>query len=169
MIIQTRRASRLLALATACAIACTAASSADAFNRQSDSNDLEGTWQVQVSLHDCQSGAAIGAPFYSLLTFANGGTLVETTANSMFFPAIRGPGHGVWSRGAHRGQYRAASLAFVTLNGALVKTQKISQTIVMEPGGDDFTTPRADIAFYDPTGNLVATGCATAIGTRFDS
>lgn len=139
----------------------------NALARPSEGNGLEGTWQVQVSLHDCQSGAAVGVPFYSLLTFANGGTLVETTANAMFFPAVRGPGHGTWSRG-QRGQYRAASLAFVTMNGALVKTQKISQTIVMEPGGDEFTTPRADITFYDPAGNLVATGCATAIGARLD-
>ncbi|MEP6939843.1 MAG: hypothetical protein ABI846_08765 [Rudaea sp.] len=157
-----------LLLASACVLACAAATPVRAFNWQADSNGLEGTWQTQVALHDCQSGAAIGVPFYSLLTFADGGTLVETTANALFFPAIRGPGHGVWSRTQHKRQFQAASLAFVTMNGALVKTQKISQTIVLEPGGDGFTTPKADIQFFDPAGNLVATGCATAVGVRFD-
>ena len=58
---------------------------------------LVATWVVQVTQRDCASGAPLGVPFYSLLTFNEGGTMTETTANPMFFPAERGPGHGVWS------------------------------------------------------------------------
>ena len=166
MIAKYRGTSEMLALAGACILTCASSAPAYASNSALISSELAGTWQVQVALHNCQSGAAIGAPFYSLLTFADGGTLTETTANAMFFPAIRGPGHGVWSRNS-RGNYSAASIAFITMNGALVKTQKISQTIVMGPGPYEFTTPQADIQFFDPAGNLLMTGCATAVGTRF--
>ena len=52
--------------------------------------------------------------------------MTETTDNPLFFPAERGPGHGVWSfRGGNR--YTAATTAFVTLNGALTETQKITR------------------------------------------
>lgn len=157
-----------LAFIGVCALTCVSSMAAHAsHDRDFDSDGLVGTWQVQVALHNCQSGAAIGAPFQSLLTFADGGTLTESTANAMFFPAIRGPGHGVWSR-VHRGQYSAASIAFITMNGALVKTQKITQTIEMGPNPDEFTTPQASVQFFDPAGNLLMTGCATAVGERFE-
>jgi hypothetical protein len=164
---------KLLALAGACMLACASGTTAHANNSALISNDLIGTWQVQVALHNCQSGVPIGAPFYSLLTFADGGTMTESTANAMFFPAIRGPGHGVWNEGGFDGfsgvhTYSAASIAFITMNGALVKTQKISQTIVMGPGPDEFTTPQASVQFFDPAGVLLQTGCASAVGTRFE-
>jgi hypothetical protein len=139
---------------------------AHAEDEESTARKLEGTWQVQVSLYNCQTGSAVGAPFQSLLTFARGGTMTETTANPLFFPADRGPGHGVWSHTAHH-SYSAASLAFITVNGALVKTQKITQKIEMD-NDDQFTTTDASVQFFDPAGNLLLTGCATAHGQRFE-
>ena len=128
---------------------------------------LEGSWVVQVALHDCTSGTPIGLPFQSLLTFAKGGTMTETTANAMFFPAERGPGHGVWSRkGAYT--YNALTEAFVTLNGALQKTQTIAQTIEVDTE-DSMHTTEATVKFYKPDGTLLATGCAAATGKRIES
>ncbi len=127
-----------------------------------ESRELEGTWTVQVQLVDCTSGTAIGNPFSSLLTFARGGTQTETTANPMFFPAERGPGHGVWRKVGKR-NYSATSMAFITLNGVLVKNQKIIQAIQVADGGDSFTSA-ASVEFSDPAGKLLATGCATAVG-----
>src|SRR6266700_7161131 len=56
---------------------------------QTQQNDqgLVGTWLFQVSIQDCNTGVPVGQPFLSLLTFAQGGTMTETTANPMFFPA----------------------------------------------------------------------------------
>jgi hypothetical protein len=127
---------------------------------------LEGTWEVEVTQRDCNTDDPLGAPFQSLLTFASGGTMTETTDNPMFFPAERSPGHGVWSfKGGSR--YTAATTAFVTLNGALSKTQKITQTIEMGDDPNRFTTVKATVQFFDPTGKLLLTGCATATGVRF--
>jgi hypothetical protein len=128
---------------------------------------LEGSWTVQVTQRNCQTGAAMGAPFFSLLTFGRGGTLVESTVNPMFFPAVRGPGHGVWSHAGHR-TYRALSVAFITSNGVLVKTQTITQTIQMGDNPNSFTTPSASVVFVPADGGPTITGCATATGTRIE-
>jgi hypothetical protein len=169
MIAKHRTMPVALAFAGVLALAC--ATGAKAHDHDSDDRgdpgDLAGTWKVQITLRNCTNGAPVGAPFYSLLTFADGGTMTETTANSMFFPAIRGPGHGVWSRGRHKGEYSAATTAFITMDGALVKTQTITQIIDMGPGPDRFTTPKASVEFFDPAGNLLTMGCATAVATRF--
>ena len=124
---------------------------------------LEGTWTVQVQIVDCTSGNAMGPAFPSLLTFARGGALTETTANPHFYPADRGPGHGVWSTGETGSQ--AASVAFITLNGVLQSTQVIRQAIQMT-GSDSFNS-KATLQFFDPSGSLIKSGCATAVGQRF--
>ena len=128
--------------------------------------ELEGTWNVEVTQTDCSTGDPLGIPFQSLLTFHRGGTMTETTDNPIFFPAERGPGHGVWSfKGGSR--YTAATTAFVTLNGALTKTQTIRQTIEMGNDPNRFTTVKATVQFFDLNGTLLVTGCATATGVRF--
>ncbi|MGC1483297.1 MAG: hypothetical protein WA789_05845 [Candidatus Acidiferrum sp.] len=142
-----------------------AAAHSDDWDR--DGRTLEGTWVVTVTQHACPNGPAIAPPFQSLLTFNEGGTMTETTDNSMFFPALRGPGHGVWSR-TGRHTYSADSLAFVTVNGALVKTQKITQTIEIGDNANQFSTTEASVQFFDPAGNLLVSGCATATGQRFE-
>ena len=54
---------------------------------------LEGTWDNQVSIIDCQTGNPI-TTFRSLIVFMVGGTLTETTSGTA--PALRTPGEGVW-------------------------------------------------------------------------
>lgn len=135
---------------------------------------LVGTWVVQVTQRDCSSGAPLGVPFYSLLTFNQGGTMTETTANPMFFPAVRGPGHGGWSqvKGGGYGEasdrrYQANSLALITANGVLTQEQIIRQNIQMGNNPNTFQTTSASVEFYQPDGTLIRKGCATAQGTRF--
>lgn len=153
------------ALAFAGALVLSLGTSAIAQNRGTDAG-LRGTWVVEVQQQDCQTGAALGDPFRSLLTFARGGTMTETTSNPMFYPSERGPGHGVWSRtGDHK--YRASSVALITLNGALTGSQTITQTIEMGNNPDMFQTTNAQVQFFAPDGTFLRGGCATASGTRF--
>ncbi|HEY6389093.1 MAG TPA: hypothetical protein VIX91_25725 [Candidatus Acidoferrum sp.] len=142
-----------------------AAAHSDDWDR--DGQTLKGTWVVTVTQQACPSGPAIALPFKSLLTFNAGGTMTETTDNPMFFPALRGPGHGVWNHtGPHT--YSADTMAFVTVNGVLAKTQKISQTIEIGDDPDQFTTTSASVQFFDPTGTFLVSGCATATGQRLE-
>ena len=154
-----------LLLVAACALSFTAVAGAQTEAWERESGRLEGSWTVKVTQHNCATGDPAGEPFLSLLTFSRGGTLVETTSNPMFFPAVRGAGHGVWSV-TGRQTYRAVSTAFITLNGELSKTQTITQKIVMGTDPNTFETSSASVVFVPANGGPTITGCATATGSR---
>src|SRR5271165_2323081 len=119
-----------LILAAACVLSFAGAAGAQTEAWDEGAATLKGSWTVKVTQRNCQTGDPLGSPFFSLLTFSQGGTLLESTANPMFFPAVRGDGHGVWSATGHQ-TYRAISTAFITVNGELSKTQTITQQIEM--------------------------------------
>ena len=56
--------------------------------------------------------------------------------------------------------------AFITLNGVLQSTQVIRQVIQMNSGGNGFDST-ATVQFFDPSGNPIKSGCATAVAQRF--
>lgn len=152
-----------VALATVLALSFAQSATAQSKDREGSAPQLVGTWSVKVQIVDCSNGNLLGPPFASLLSFARGGTLTEATSNPNFFPAERSPGHGTWSTG--KTASHAATVAFVTLNGALQSTQVIRQNIQMGSSNDFSST--ATVQFFDPNGNLLKSGCATAAGQRF--
>jgi len=123
---------------------------------------LEGTWRVQVTIRDCQSGAALRT-FPALLTFAQGGTLTETTTG--FSPALRTPGHGFWQHtGDH--SYSAVSEAFLFNQiGIWTATQRLTQSIEIADNPDELTSTATN-EIFDTSGNLLMAGCATAVASR---
>lgn len=133
---------------------------------------LEGTWRVDATLRDCTT-AAPRPPFSSLLTFARGGTLTETTANAAFQPGQRSPGHGIWSF-AGVNHFKAASSAYILFDSdahppvpAFARgQQRISQDITMSADPDVFTSV-ASVQFFDTTGAVLTSACATAVGHRY--
>ncbi|MEP6636001.1 MAG: hypothetical protein ABJB97_04690 [Acidobacteriota bacterium] len=125
---------------------------------------LEGTWRVQVSIRDCQSGAPLRT-FPAFLTFAQGGTLTETTTG--FPPALRSPGHGFWQHTGGR-SYLAVSEAFLfSPAGVWTGTQRLTQVIEIGHNGDELTS-NATNEIFDTNRNLIVSGCATAVASRFD-
>jgi hypothetical protein len=138
-------------------------------SERSGNSTLQGTWRVQVTAADCASGAH-GPAFASYLTFADGGTLTETTSNPALQPGQRTSGHGYWNRtGGHT--YDALSEAFILFDtpahGPVPAfkrgIQRISQKIEVQ---DDTFTSNAVTDFVDASGNPVATLCAVATGQR---
>jgi hypothetical protein len=132
---------------------------------------LEGTWRVHVTVVDCTTGAA-GPGFWSLGTFAQGGTATDTTSNQML-PGQRTAGHGVW-HWQPPDTYQVATEAFLLFGPGLRPwTQRIAQRIVMV-SGDEFVS-EATVEFSLTPGSLpppdipVPSGplCATARGYRF--
>jgi hypothetical protein len=131
---------------------------------------LVGTWRVQVTTFNCNTGAE-NPPFASLLTFAAHGTLTGTTANPIFLAGQRSGDHGVWQ---HLGKnyYAANTEAFIEFSSAaatgrpsLVRgSQQIEQSIELT-GPDNFTSD-ATLIFLDASGTVVGTGCARAGATR---
>ena len=125
---------------------------------------LEGTWQVQVTLQNCQTGAALRtAPAF--LTFAQGGTLVETTA--VFSSSQRGPCHGFWEHTGGK-TFKAVSKAFLfNPDGTLAGTQTLTQEIEFGDDPDVFNS-NATTEIVAPNGTVILSGCATAIAHRME-
>lgn len=125
---------------------------------------IVGTWRVQVTQRDCNSGAELRT-FPALLAFAQGGTL--TGATTAFPAALRGSDQGIWTHEGGR-NYRAVSEAFLfSPAGAWTLRQRITQAIQLDQGGDSFTSD-AEVEFFDMLGNLTSAGCATALATRME-
>ena len=126
---------------------------------------LEGTWRVEVTLRDCNTGAALGSPFRSLLSFARGGTMTETTAR--FSPAVRGPGHGIWQQ--IQGSTFSSTLEAFLYNpsGVWIEWQRLTQTIEIGDDSDTWTA-NAHNEIFDTNDNLLLSGCSTAVGHRME-
>lgn len=109
----------------------------------------------------------MGPAFDSLLTFARGGTVTESTASPAFFPAVRGPGHGVWSNTYRYRTFNAVTVAHITMNGGVLqRTQTIRQAIVV--GDTDSLTSTATVNFVFADGSPQVNACATATGQRIE-
>ena len=53
------------------------------------------------------------------------------------------------------------------VGGVFIGSQKVTATLDLGGGGDDFTT-RSGIEVFDTNDNLIVTACATAVGRRFE-
>ena len=125
---------------------------------------LEGAWDVQVTLRNCQTGAEIRPAFASITTFMFGGTLIDSTSGMP--QAVKTPGHGVWSHvGANLYRFRFKSFSFSptgTFTGWTIITHEAS----MDPGGNSYESA-GTAEFYNSDGVLVGTGCSSTTATRF--
>jgi len=131
---------------------------------ESKSRRLEGTWQVQVTLQNCQTGAALRTT-PAFLTFAAGGTLVETT--TVFSASQRGPGHGFWEHTGGK-TFKAVSKAFFfNADGTWAATQTLTQQIEFGDDPDVFNST-ATTEIVAPNGTVILSGCATAIAHRME-
>src|SRR6267378_227604 len=124
---------------------------------------LEGTWRVQVTIRDCHTGVALRT-FPALFTFAKGGTLSVTTAGQL--PALSTTGLGVW-RHTDGHAYSAVSEAFVfSTAGVWTQTHRLTRAIEIGSDENKFTDTVA-LQIFDTNGNVIVTGCATSVGSRF--
>ena len=127
--------------------------------------DIVGVFRTTVTQRNCRTGNPIGT-FQGLVTFNEGGTMAETS--TALSPALRTPGHGVWRREPGFQQYSFA-FTFLRFNpdGTFFGTQVIRQTVTLVPGGNQFNSTNF-VEAYNASGNLLGTGCATSVGTRFE-
>jgi hypothetical protein len=127
-------------------------------------NGLDGTWRVQLTVRNCQTGE-VQRTFPALFTFAKGGTLTEATAGLP--PALRTSGHGVW-RHTDGHTYSAVSEAFLfSPAGVWTGTQRLTRAIEIDDDADKFTDTVA-LEILDTNGNVTVTGCATSFARRFE-
>ena len=125
---------------------------------------LEGTWETQVSIIDCQGGNVL-ATFANMPVFVAGGTMIESTSGTA--PALRTQGEGVWRHAT--GNNYAFSFKFFTFNSENVFTgwTVIAGETTVDATGETHAGS-ATVEVHAPNGVLVATACAAISGTRFE-
>jgi hypothetical protein len=125
---------------------------------------LQGTWRVQVTLYKCSDPHVTNPPFWSLLSFQQGGTETETTSNPALQPGQRTAGEGFWKpKGAN--SYFSASEAFILFDGGMLKkgVQKILQSIDLKD--QNHFSSKATVKFFNADGTTMS-GCAKAEAVR---
>jgi hypothetical protein len=127
---------------------------------------LVGAWRVTVAPRNCATGQVLDQfAFPSFLTFAQGGTMLETGSNGRFDPGQRSVGHGYWER-TGTGTYHAVIEAHIHFDSANYQrgSQRLQQDIQMLDS--DSWTSLAEVYFYDMSGTVVSAVCAKATGER---
>ena len=144
-----------------------AAAEGHGFGRSQAPAPLEGAWQVRITPYVCSTGVPLPPPFEfdSLVTFASGGTMTETTSNTRFMPGQRSPGLGYWER-TGRTSYEAAFRAYIQFTGGNYTqgAQRVDQDIDLVDA--DHWNSSAVVAFSDVAGAPVSSGCMRAVGVR---
>ena len=129
---------------------------------------IQGVWRTMVTPVNCETGVPLAPPFPGVFTFNKGGTMSEYGISPGLSPALRSPGHGVWEHGQSWQDY-SYSFTFYRYNtsGIFIGSQKVTSALELGASGDEFTT-RSVVEVFDANGNLIATFCARAAGTRFE-
>ena len=142
--------------------------SAQAPERTMSERTIQGAWRTMVTPVNCQTGDPLGPPFRGLFTFNNGGTMSEYGIGPGSSPALRSPGHGVWQR-THGWQDYSYTFTFYRYDasGVFIGSQKVTSAVELGASGDEFTT-HSVVQVLDVNGNVIATFCARAAGTRFE-
>jgi hypothetical protein len=124
---------------------------------------IEGTWLVQTTLRQCDTGAEIpNSTLPALHTFLSGGAMLSNPATSGL-----GTGHGVWTHTGGDTFKNTIRLFAFTPGGALMGIATVDRDIVLSPDGGSLTSN--DVAeFRDLAGNLLGSRCAAVTGTRLN-
>lgn len=154
----------VLVFALAVMLILTSGMGAQAGDSESQAGRLEGTWRVQLTVRDCQTGAELRT-FPALFTFAKGGTLTETTAGQP--PALNTPGLGVWGHTEGNNYSAVSESFFFSPAGVWITTHRLTRAIELANDGNEFTDT-VKLEIFGTTGNLLVTGCATSAATRFE-
>ena len=161
------------AVISALAITVSFAAAQDTQHQQSSATStanartIQGVWRTVVTPRNCQTGDAI-LTLSGLFTFNQGGTMSEYGIGPGSSPALRSPGHGVWQR-EHGWQDYSFAFTYYRYNasGVFLGSQKVRAALELGASGDEFAS-RSVIEILDVNDNVIGTGCATAVGTRFE-
>ncbi len=122
---------------------------------------IQGFWQSNVALKDCNSGAAVGG-FRGLTAFNAGGT---ATADNNQPSATKGNAMGTWKKSAD-GSY-AVQLRFwrYAADGMPAGQQRLVRTVTLAPDGQSLTATITTQAL-DNNDNVVFSACGSETGAR---
>ncbi len=124
---------------------------------------LVGSWDVQVTLRDCESGTPF-VTFPAMNTYNQGGTTQQTAIPEPGFTLL--PGHGVWSHQTGRRYSGAFQFFILNPDGTLARRAIVRSAISLGRDGNSYTsTDTAEV--LNANGDLLFRGCSTTTATRF--
>jgi hypothetical protein len=136
-------------------------------------NRLEGVWGVSIQRVDCATNAALGPPVRFLTTFAQGGTLTESSGGTAFLPGQRTAGHGVWTQTG--GTYTDRTVTLLLFDtaantppgspGFLAGWEVTTHTYTLS--GPDRFTAVGTATFYDVNRAPYRSACTQRTGDRY--
>ncbi|MDQ3668081.1 MAG: hypothetical protein M3410_16220 [Acidobacteriota bacterium] len=136
----------------------------DSSNRRRNARALEGTWDAQVMIRNCQTGEVIRT-FASIGTFMSGGTMLDSTSGIP--QAQRTPGHGVWRHISGRTYlFKFKSFSFDPSGNPTGWTIITHEATLNRHATEYESAGTAEV--YNPNGTLIFTGCSSTTATRFE-
>jgi hypothetical protein len=142
-----------------CAMIAMAAAASPSFLLAQGKHSLEGTWDVSVTVVNCQSGALI-RNVRSLQLFSHDGSFGET-ANTY----LRGSSLGKWDHA--NGNVFVTTYWFFRYNpdGTFKSIAEALNKEELSGDGSHFNGT-GTITDYDATGNIISVGCVTHAARR---
>lgn len=139
--------------------ACTSSTSA----QSSDAMDpIEGLWNSQVTVTNCQTGAVM-RQFQAMNLFIHGGTVTDTDVQP---PSTHGPAFGTWQASGGAQYTSVFQLYRYNPDGSFAGANKVTRSITLGVDGNSFNSTLA-IDVEDPTGATLSSTCGTETATRF--
>ena len=124
---------------------------------------LIGSWNLEVTLRDCESGIPF-VTFSAMNTYNQGGTMQQTAVPGPGGPAL--PGHGVWSHQTGRNYFGAFQFFSFNPDGTYAGRVIVRSAISLGENGDTYSsTDTGEI--LNPNGVLTFRACSTSTATRF--
>lgn len=121
---------------------------------------IEGTWDVHVTVVDCQDNHVIRT-VRALQLFSRDGSFSETAGTY-----LRGSSVGSWDRGDHQGDYTATYWFFrYNTDGTPHSFAEGLNSITLSQDGQRFSA-QGTITDSDLAGNVISVGCVTQSATR---
>lgn len=125
---------------------------------------FEGTWDVQVTVRDCQT-LVIVRTFPAIATFMSGGTMLISEAGTE--PKLKSPSQGVLSHGeGNSNRFKTKAFTF-NASGAFTGWMIVSNEAKLNHSAHGFESVGV-ARVYTPNGSLIITGCSTVVATRFE-
>lgn len=124
---------------------------------------IEGTWNVRVTIRNCQTGDEIRS-FDSLGIFMAGGTTIDSTSGIP--QALKTPGQGIWEHvtgATYRFKFKSFSFDAA---GNFTGWTIIRHQANLDYKADAYASA-GTAEVYAPNGALIFVGCSTTVAARF--
>jgi hypothetical protein len=132
--------------------------------QKSNDQGIVGSWDLQVTIRDCNSGFPF-VTFPAMNTYSQGGTTQQTALPEPGATVL--PGHGVWRHDIGRNYSGAFRFLILNANPALTRRVTVRSSISLGLDGNSYTsTDAAEIRYLN--GDLIESSCSTSEATRFE-